>query len=137
MSKFSFSSLRRTIFFQSDFSFFGPVYHRTGPVYRSNRSVYRSGPIVLRNLNSNLHSPGFRPVPDRTGPVNRYRTSPVRFGPVGRFGEPCSGLPVGRVQVARLRAQVLLQEAVLATPGKRYLARPRPRPLSHRVRVPS
>jgi hypothetical protein len=67
-------------FFQSDFSFFGPVYHRTGPVYRSNRSVYRSGPIALRDLNSNLRSPGFRPVPDRTGPVNRYRTSPVRSG---------------------------------------------------------
>jgi hypothetical protein len=68
MSKFSFNSLRRTIFFQSDFSFFGPVYHRTGPVYRSNRSVYRSGPIALRDLNSNLRSPGFRPVPDhRTG----------------------------------------------------------------------
>jgi hypothetical protein len=67
-------------FFQSDFSFFGPVYHRTGPVYRSNRSVYRSGPIALRDLNSNLHSPGIRPVPDRTGPVNRYRTSPVRSG---------------------------------------------------------
>jgi hypothetical protein len=80
MSKFSFISLRRTIFFQSDFSFFGPVYHRTGPVYHSNRSVYRFGPIVLRDLNSNLHSPGIRPVPDRTGPVNRYRTSPVRSG---------------------------------------------------------
>jgi hypothetical protein len=67
-------------FFQSDFSFFGPVYHQTGPVYRLNRSVYRSGPIALRDLNSNLRSPGIRPVPDRTGPVNRYRTSPVRSG---------------------------------------------------------
>jgi hypothetical protein len=79
MSKFSFISLRRTIF-SIGFFIFGPVYHRTGPVYRSNRSVYRSGPIEPRDLNSNLSSPGFRPVPDRTGPVNRYRTSPVRFG---------------------------------------------------------